>query len=375
MKKIVPALLLSALAIGCKHPLDIIGEGDITSLSGNRDCYYEWAIDPNHPQHSACADNEVLAPDEYVETFYGQARTGWHFHRWANYCKNAVTNECSFNISASLVQQAAGFTVKPLYGIFREDVISGYKSLFMGHSLFDPMAVGMAFHANEAGVFPNHSQETFLYYSAAGAPINIWNDPFNKAEIQAELDEGDVALFVMPIHHDHVDIQGYRLWTDYALQQNPDTRIAIGIPWLWWPHNYADAEAYDAAWHTFVANDVHPIVDQLRLEFPHTDFFTIPYGQASGELYKLFEDGQLPDVTSAVEVPGHPEAIWLDLRPHPDFILVELAQLVFLASIYGVDMTTYAYDPGYITDLKAIADDIMGDQDPNYAAPYAPYLP
>ena len=44
-------------------------------------------------------------------------------------------------------------------------------------------------------------------------------------------------------------------------------------------------------------------------------------------------------------------------------------QLVWLASIYGVDLNNYSYDPGYITDLKALAQGIVDGHDPNYNAP------
>lgn len=370
MNKFYIVLLASSLGVACKHPLDIIGEGDILSASGNRDCYLEWT-DPNSPYHANCAENEVLAPDEYVETYYAQPRPGWHFHRWAEpWCAEATTNECSWNIPAHAVAQVAPTVVlKPQLAIFREDVISGYQSLFMGHSLFDPMAVGMADQADEAG-YVNHAQETFFFPSASGAPINIWNNPTNKAAVQQVLDEGNVALFGMAIHHDNLGIEGYRLWVDYALKQNPDTRVFIGLPWLWYPHLYADGEDYDAAWHTYHTTVVHGLIDQLREEFPYTDFFCIPYGQAAGELYKLWEAESLPDVETAVSSDPNTPAIWTDLRPHPGQILVDLAELVWLNAIYGVDMTSYPYDPGYITDLKVIADAIAVGHDPDYNAPY-----
>ncbi|MFP8873100.1 MAG: hypothetical protein VCB42_00900, partial [Myxococcota bacterium] len=52
-------------------------------------------------------------------------------------------------------------------------------------------------------------------------------------------------------------------------------------------------------------------------------------------------------------------------------ILVDLGQLVWLNAIYDVDLTTYAYDPGYIADLKGIAQSIMDAHDAAYAGPPA----
>jgi len=37
--------------------------------------------------------------------------------------------------------------------------------------------------------------------------------------------------------------------------------------------------------------------------------------------------------------------------------------LVWLNAIYGVDLSTYAYEPAYTTDLKAIAQMIMDEHD------------
>ena len=54
---------------------------------------------------------------------------------------------------------------------------------------------------------------------------------------------------------------------------------------------------------------------------------------------------------------------------HADDILVELGRLVWLRAIYGVDLSTYPYDPGYTADLLAIADAIMDEHDPVYNAP------
>ena len=56
------------------------------------------------------------------------------------------------------------------------------------------------------------------------------------------------------------------------------------------------------------------------------------------------------------------------IASHVRAILVELGRLVWLRAIYGVDLATYAYDPGYTTDLKALADAILDDADLTGAA-------
>jgi hypothetical protein len=75
------------------------------------------------------------------------------------------------------------------------------------------------------------------------------------------------------------------------------------------------------------------------------------------ELRLLFEAGNLPDVSRLVG--DADDAIYTDIGGHAGDIPVELGQLVWLNAIYDVDLTTYAYDPGYLTDLKGIAKEIM----------------
>jgi hypothetical protein len=53
-----------------------------------------------------------------------------------------------------------------------------------------------------------------------------------------------------------------------------------------------------------------------------------------------------------------------------DDILIDLGRLVCLNAIYGIELTTYAHDPGYNADLKGIARGIMDAHDPAYDAPY-----
>ena len=111
----------------------------------------------------------------------------------------------------------------------------------------------------------------------------------------------------------------------------------------------------------------HTMIDDLRELYPGVDIFEIPYGKAAGELYSLFDAGQLPDVTSLVSNSG--DGIFSDNFGHADDILVELGRLVWLRAIYDVDLSTYTYDPGYTTDLKAIADAIMDAHDEDYDIP------
>jgi hypothetical protein len=104
--------ILFGLVYGCSHPIEIVGEGDVLSASGTRNCYYEDFL--------ACAENcsKNLVVHEYVETYYAVPRAGWEFDKWLNYCTNSNSDECAFNIPANVVKNSWGATVPPLVAVF-----------------------------------------------------------------------------------------------------------------------------------------------------------------------------------------------------------------------------------------------------------------
>lgn len=358
-RRLVATLSAALLVAACSHPIEIVGHGDVVSESGDRDCTY---VD-----HAAaavsCGENLVIG--EYDETYTAVPADGWHFHRWVNYCTGSVSGTCSFDIPADVVRQAYGETVPPLVAIFRPDVVTGFDSLFIGHSFFRPFADGMELHGPDAG-FVDHTQEVVMAGGANGAPEALWNDPTKRAQIQAVLDTGRVDLFGMTYHPDYPSLTGYRSWLDYALARNPDTRFFIAMPWLPNPGTM-DPSTYSSIWHAAHDAISHGAIDALRAEYPGVDIYDIPYGQAAVELYELYGAGLLPDVEALVS--GSGDGIFRDGFGHADDILEELGRLVWLRAIYGVRLADYDYDPGYATDLKSIADSIMDEHDPLYDAP------
>ncbi len=71
------------------------------------------------------------------------------------------------------------------------------------------------------------------------------------------------------------------------------------------------------------------------------------------KLRTLFEAGDLPDVTN-LQGPSE-SSLFTDNKGHGGQILKDLGELIWMDAIYGVDLSKYAYDSGYETDLKAIA--------------------
>lgn len=242
----------------------------------------------------------------------------------------------------------------------------GFDSLFIGHSFFRPMAEEMAVLAPLAG-FDAHTQEVVFSGGATGSPEGLWLQDTKRANIQAELDEGDIDLFGMTYHPDYPSLTGYVNWIEYALAANPDTIVFVAIPWITNPVNYT-AASYAAALDVGYPAVAYPLIDSLRDAYPDTTIFAIPYGLSAGELYTRYADGELDDVTELVGSNG--SGVFRDGFGHADHILEDLASLIWLQAIYGVDLA--AFDAGYdwTVDLNTIASSILAEHDPAYDAPW-----
>jgi hypothetical protein len=366
--KLTLLLALVSLASACSHPIEIRGkgEGDMRSYSATRDCFLE-----DYQQGlENCSVN--LVTEAYQETYTAEPRQGSQFRRWSNYCWDADTNECAFNVPKDVIRKFFHVTAPPLQAIFRPKVNTGFKTLLMGHSFFDPMAINIEGHAHNAG-FPDHQTIRFFRGGSNGAPMAFWNNAPLRTQIQAELDSGDVDLMGMTYYPSYPTIDGYRNWVQYALSKNPDTRFFIALPWNYYPAEVSAAQ-YEIDFEGFHPQITHAFVDALRVEFPGVDFYCIPYGRSAVELRNLYADGTLTGNGDVSSLSGSADtALFTDNLGHPGDILVELSSLLWLVAIYGVDLDTYAYNTGYTTNLKEIAGNIIAAHDLAYAAPPETY--
>jgi len=355
---LIPVLCCVALS-ACKIEIEVPTSGSVTTNSSNINC----------------AAGEVCTVDVsdifFDETFVAQPAAGFVFTGWKQksrgFCQGSTApcalNTAGFagnaNLTALLNNPNEVFYLEPSFQS------TGFDSLFIGHSFFKPFAEGMPFHTAQNSL-TDHTQSLVFAGGPNGAPEALWNNAAKRADIQAVLNTGNVELFVMTYHPDYPTITGYRLWVDYAVAQNPNTRFAIALPWEPYPAQ-TNAATYESNWHDFHPT-IHAGIDFLRNRHPGTDVFCIPYGQSAVELRTLFEANNLDDVDVLISSNG--DAIYRDNLGHADDILVELGRLVWINALYDVDLTTYSYDPGYDADLKSIAHDIMDDHDPDYDAPY-----
>ena len=267
--------------------------------------------------------------------------------------------------------------------ISSQDESTGYNMLLMGHSFFRPYAENLNDLATEANLY-EHSSTVVFRGGENGRPINLWNDSTNEEHqlIKSTLDQGNIEVFGMTSGYD-IDsdnpTEGHSAWIRYALQKNPNVIIFIGIPPFDFPNGDSNGTRPD--WDTFALDNgfnsiqefydyyvneiVHKeIVDELRAEFTSTKFYTIPYGWATKSLAQMNLDNELLDDISMVGPKS--SSIFTDKKGHQGQIVIETGTMIWLNSIYNVDLSSFNYDTGFSTDLHAVAQDIIDTHDSNY---------
>ena len=109
--KVVSAAFFALLIAACDHPIEIIGEGDVTSASGTRDC----SLEDYREGKDNCTKNTAVGT--YYETYSAEPRAGWAFDSWQG-CLTPVGDSCNFNIPADIVKKAWGQVIPPLVAVF-----------------------------------------------------------------------------------------------------------------------------------------------------------------------------------------------------------------------------------------------------------------
>jgi len=259
----------------------------------------------------------------------------------------------------------------------------GYNMLLIGNSFFKPYADHLSNLATQANL--NEHRSTVVKRGGEnGRPINLWNDSNTEEHqlIKSTLDQGNIEIFGMTSGYDigsDNPTEGHSAWIRYALQNNPNIIIFIAIGSFDFPNGDSNGTRPD--WDTFASDNgfnsiqefydyyvnemVHKeIVDELRLEFPSTKIFTIPTGWATKNLAQMNLDNELLDDISMVGPKS--TSIFTDEKGHQGQIVIETGTMIWLNSIYDVDLSSFNYDTGFTTDLHAIAQDIINGHDPNY---------
>ena len=261
--------------------------------------------------------------------------------------------------------------------------IEGLNSLYMGHSYFRRQAEAMNEYAEIAGV-EGHSSHTLFRGGYNGSAYAIWADSEAHAEIEDRLNAGDIEMFGMTVFidpeaptsdgsHPNNQIQGLKNWIDYARTQNAETEFFVALPWLGRPLNFFDesgdphTSGYIEYGEAILYSEVilKQIVDELRREFTDSEIFLLAYGQGSLELRTLYNLGNLPDVDTLVS-DDNLLGIHADTHGHAEQMLTDLNTLVWLESIYDVNVLNFDKDYTYETDIKAIAHEVAERQEAAY---------
>mgnify|MGYP001149413904 CR=1 FL=1 len=249
----------------------------------------------------------------------------------------------------------------------------GYNMLLIGNSFFRPYAEKLDDLSIIAG-FENHNSTLIFRGGQNGRPINFWNDSNSTEHLQikAALDAGNIDIFGMTAGHELEDrIEGHKEWINYALQHNPDIKIFIAIPQIDFPADWEQrAEEYGfdniVELYDYFVNDLvhHEMVNQLRDDFQSIEIFTIPTGQTSVILDQMNSNNELLD--EITRFGPRPTSLFTDTKGHQGNIIRETGSLLWLSSIYKVDLSNFSYDTGFNTNLHEIAKQIMDNHNSNY---------
>ncbi|MDC1310515.1 hypothetical protein N8215_02740 [Flavobacteriaceae bacterium] len=249
----------------------------------------------------------------------------------------------------------------------------GYNMLLIGNSFFRPYAEKLDDLSIIAG-FENHNSTLIFRGGKNGRPINFWNDSntTEHLQIKAALDAGNIDIFGMTAGHELEDrIEGHKEWINYALQHNPDIKIFIAIPQIDFPADWEQrAEEYGfdniVELYDYFVNDLvhHDMVNQLRDDFQSIEIFTIPTGQTSVILDQMNSNNELLD--EITRFGPRPTSLFTDTKGHQGNIIRETGSLLWLSSIYKVDLSNFSYDTGFNTNLHEIAKQIMDNHNSNY---------
>ena len=250
------------------------------------------------------------------------------------------------------------------------DIVEGKKVLYIGHSFGRPFARELPSFVEMAGI-DNHVQEIVFRGGPNGSPQSLWEDPKVRVEIQDILAEGDTDLLVMICCSENFlesrqSDWAVENWIDYAVSVNPDTDFALALPWPDYPEDYENNEAYSERIIEAHASAWHPFIDDLRALYPQSEIKSIFHGRAAVELRGLFESGSLPEISKMTS--KRPPGLFTDRKGHAGQILLDLGTLIWLGTIYDIDMNDFPVSElkingeSYETDLLGMAQEILDDE-------------
>ncbi len=234
--------------------------------------------------------------------------------------------------------------------------IEGLEVLYIGHSFGRPFAANLESITGLAGI-DGHEQHIIFKGGEGGAPQAMWEAPEQQALIMERLDTGTVDVVVMICcsqeFKDSAGQSDHAIFdiSAYALEQNPDTRIGMAMPWLDFPSSYASVDD-----HRAVIDAVWPLYQQLAGRVSSelgAEVFAFYHGAAVFEVRALFEQGLLSDVTNLIG--PRSDSVFTDEKGHAGTLAKDAGTLVWLHAIYGVDPLDLPPFNNYDVDIREIA--------------------
>ena len=236
-----------------------------------------------------------------------------------------------------------------------------YNVLYIGHSFGRPFASQMEDFAAMVGI--DHNQSIVFSGGDSGSPEELWENVGHRTEIMEILDGGSIDALVMiccspswQANYGMNDDDAVWNFTSYALQQNPNTRIGLAMPWEDFPLQYDNASEHrdltDRGYNLWMN-----MAGRLSSDFNNADVFTFYHGEAMYELRHMYEEGNLSDVSQLMG--SSDNSLFTDQKGHAGQIVVDTGTLLWMAAIHNVEPSSFPEFEDWETDIRVVAQNIL----------------
>ncbi|DAC58649.1 MAG TPA: hypothetical protein HA354_03345 [Candidatus Poseidoniaceae archaeon] len=238
-----------------------------------------------------------------------------------------------------------------------------YNVLYIGHSFGRPFASQMEDFAALVGI--DHNQSIVFSGGDSGSPEELWENVGRRTEIMEILDGGSIDTLVMiccspswQADYGLNDDDAVWNFTSYALQQNPNTRIGLAMPWEDFPLQFDNASEHrdltDRGYNMWMN-----MAGRLSSDFNNADVFTFYHGEAMYELRHMYEEGNLSDVSQLM---GSSEnSLFTDQKGHAGQIVIDTGTLLWMAAIHNIEPNSFPEFDDWETDIRIVAQNILSE--------------
>ena len=246
-----------------------------------------------------------------------------------------------------------------------DDVVSeDYNVLYIGHSFGRGFAELLEELAHIAGV-SNHRSYIEFSGGESGTPGLLWEDEGHRSTIKSFLDTGEIDVLVMICcSPEFVQTQDtdQAMWnfTEYALNQNPNTRIGLAMPWKDFPSDYSNSSEHQEGVDEVYASYVQ-LSENLSSDFSKADVFTFHHGAIVYELREMFEEDQLKDDVKHF-TGSKVNSLFTDEKGHAGQIIVDTGSLIWLYAVHGIEPMEMPVFSDYEADIRQIAQSVLDEE-------------